>query len=54
STGKVLQLGEEAIVCEILSRLPVKALMRFKCVCKTWQPFIRDDRHFIDLHCTRS
>ncbi|KAI3928476.1 hypothetical protein MKW98_024077, partial [Papaver atlanticum] len=42
------------IVCEILSRLPVKSLMRFKCVCKKWQFIIKDDKYFIDLYNTRS
>ncbi|KAI3977114.1 hypothetical protein MKX01_042804 [Papaver californicum] len=44
----------ESLVCDILSRLPVKSLMRFKCVCKPWQSLIKNDRHFIDLHFTRS
>ncbi|XP_026416258.1 putative F-box protein At2g02030 [Papaver somniferum] len=44
----------EVIVCEILSRLPVKSLMRFKCVCKHWQSIIQNDDFFIDLHLSRS
>ncbi|KAI3865872.1 hypothetical protein MKW92_009071, partial [Papaver armeniacum] len=47
-------MGIELLLCEILSRLPVKSLMRFKCVCKRWQSLIHKDRSFIDLHFTRS
>ncbi|KAI3923266.1 hypothetical protein MKW92_002519 [Papaver armeniacum] len=42
------------IASEILSRLRVKSLMRFKCVCKHWKFLIEQDKHFIDLHLTRS
>ncbi|RZC60065.1 hypothetical protein C5167_021830 [Papaver somniferum] len=35
-------------------RVPVKPLMRFKCVCKQWYSLIHTDRSFIDLHFTRS
>ncbi|KAI3914370.1 hypothetical protein MKW98_014977 [Papaver atlanticum] len=48
----IVLVGE--IVCEILSRLPVKTLMRFKCVCKGWLSFIEDDSYFIDLHLAQS
>ncbi|KAI3843561.1 hypothetical protein MKW98_011964, partial [Papaver atlanticum] len=44
----------EMIACEILSRLRVKSLMRFKCVCKHWKFLIEQDKHFIDLHLTHS
>ncbi|KAL3828269.1 hypothetical protein ACJIZ3_017071 [Penstemon smallii] len=33
------------IIRDILSRLPVKSLLRFKCVCKLWN-FIISDRNF--------
>ncbi|KAI3961603.1 hypothetical protein MKW92_032797 [Papaver armeniacum] len=49
-----LLLPDDLIVCEILSRLPAKSLMKFKCVCKSWQLLIEKDRRFIDLHFTRS
>ncbi|KAI3934061.1 hypothetical protein MKW92_018897, partial [Papaver armeniacum] len=52
---KVAALGDhELIVCEILSRLPAKSLVRFKCVCKNWQSLIQRDQLFIDLHFNRS
>ncbi|KAI3975579.1 hypothetical protein MKX01_017194 [Papaver californicum] len=47
-------MDEDIIVCEILSRLPVKSLMWFKSVCKHWCCLIKQDPHFIDLHFSRS
>ncbi|CAI9784455.1 unnamed protein product [Fraxinus pennsylvanica] len=43
----------EEITIEILSRLPVKSLLRFKCVCKTWFSIIQDPK-FIDMHMYRA
>nr|KJB74135.1 hypothetical protein B456_011G277100 [Gossypium raimondii] len=36
----------EALVIEILSKLPVKSLTRFNCVCKYWCSSIQTP-HFI-------
>ncbi|XP_026430321.1 putative F-box protein At4g38870 [Papaver somniferum] len=44
---------DEMVLCDILSRLPVKSLMRFKCVSKRWCSLIKDP-YFIDLHFSRS
>ncbi|MFQ6647093.1 hypothetical protein Gotur_020536 [Gossypium turneri] len=38
-----------ALVMEILSKLPVKSLTRFNCVCKYWCSFFRTP-HFISKH----
>ncbi|XP_026378639.1 F-box protein At1g30790-like [Papaver somniferum] len=45
---------DSGILCEILSRLPVKSLVRFKCVCKDWQFLIQEDSYFINLHFNQS
>ncbi|KAI3989261.1 hypothetical protein MKX01_003964 [Papaver californicum] len=45
---------DDDIVYEILSRLPVKSLMRFKCVSKHWHSIIHKDPYFIDLHLNQS
>ncbi|KAJ9154402.1 hypothetical protein P3X46_027739 [Hevea brasiliensis] len=37
------------IIIHILSRLPVKSLLRFKCVCKSWCSIISDPQ-FIRTH----
>ncbi|KAL6135064.1 hypothetical protein ACLB2K_067292 [Fragaria x ananassa] len=39
----------EDILVEILARLPVKTLMRFRCVCTTWRSLIADP-HFVKKH----
>ncbi|XP_057429729.1 F-box/kelch-repeat protein At3g23880-like [Lotus japonicus] len=41
------------IQVEILSWLPVKTLMQFKCVCKSWKSLISDDKSFEKLHLHR-
>ncbi|CAN0879943.1 Putative F-box protein At2g02030 [Linum grandiflorum] len=45
-----LILNDDLVVYQILSRLPAKLLMRFKCVCKTWKTIIEQDPHFMNLH----
>ncbi|CAN0891428.1 Serine/threonine-protein kinase 11-interacting protein [Linum grandiflorum] len=45
---------EDLLVSLILSRLPVKSLMKFKCVSKGWKSIIEKDAHLIKLHLTRS
>ncbi|KAL6201651.1 hypothetical protein ACLB2K_025363 [Fragaria x ananassa] len=37
------------IITEILSWLPVDALLRFKCVCKTWRSLLLESR--LQVHC---
>ncbi|XP_021817178.1 F-box/kelch-repeat protein At3g23880-like [Prunus avium] len=43
----------EEILINILSRLPVKSLIRFICVCKLWSSLIRSSR-FIGMHLNRN
>ncbi|XP_019186415.1 PREDICTED: F-box protein At3g08750-like [Ipomoea nil] len=38
------------VVIEILARLPVKSLIRFKCVCKFFYSLIKSDNHFKHKH----
>ncbi|XP_062009861.1 F-box/kelch-repeat protein At3g06240-like [Rosa rugosa] len=40
---------DEDIVSEILARLPVRSLLRFRCVCKSWRALIADS-HFVKKH----
>lgn len=41
------------IIANILSRLPVKCLLRSKCVCKPWRSLISDPQ-FAKLHLAQS
>jgi hypothetical protein len=41
------------IIAELLSFLPVKSLMQFKCVCKSWKILISDSS-FVKFHFKRS
>ncbi|XP_058741963.1 F-box/kelch-repeat protein At3g23880-like [Vicia villosa] len=43
----------DELIAEILSILPVKSLLQFKCVCKSWKTLISDSA-FIKLHLKRS
>ncbi|KAI3900093.1 hypothetical protein MKW98_000993, partial [Papaver atlanticum] len=51
-SGEIPQ--QVGIVRDILSRLLVKSLMRFKCVSKDWHCIIQEDKYFADLFHTRS
>lgn len=37
------------IVFQILARLPLESLIRFRCVCKSWHKLV-SDKYFIQLH----
>ncbi|KAK3416956.1 hypothetical protein EUGRSUZ_H02702 [Eucalyptus grandis] len=52
SASAVAESFAEDIVIEILLRLPVKSLGRFKCVCKGWRSLI-SDRGFAKSHLER-
>ncbi|XP_062170105.1 F-box protein At3g07870-like [Alnus glutinosa] len=41
------------IICEILSRLPIEAILRCKSVCKEWSR-LTEDPHFINLQRDRA
>ncbi|PRQ57328.1 putative F-box domain-containing protein [Rosa chinensis] len=41
----------DGVLDEILARLPVKSLMRFRCVCKSWRALISQS-HFVTKHFT--
>ncbi|KAL5701113.1 hypothetical protein ACHQM5_026487 [Ranunculus cassubicifolius] len=43
----------DEVTMEILSWLPVKPLLRFRCVSKTWLYILTIDPHFIKLHLQR-
>ncbi|GLT38671.1 hypothetical protein SLA2020_129030 [Shorea laevis] len=47
--AKLNDLSSEDLVIEILSRLPVNSLMRFKCASKSWCSLVRNP-HFMAKH----
>ncbi|KAL7166820.1 hypothetical protein ACSBR2_037484 [Camellia fascicularis] len=48
----MLSLPEE-IITDILSRLPVRLLLRFRCISMHWRALI-DSSDFVKLHLNRS
>lgn len=48
--GNDLFIPEEEVILNILVRLPVKSLFRFKSVCKIWRKLISDDKYFTQLY----
>ncbi|KAL5726361.1 hypothetical protein ACHQM5_009409 [Ranunculus cassubicifolius] len=42
------------LVIDILSRLPIKHLWKFRFVCKYWYKLLTIDHNFAQLHCDRS
>ncbi|KAF5175083.1 F-box protein cpr1 [Thalictrum thalictroides] len=52
--GVTMERFPQDVVMEILSRLPVKSLVRFRCVSKTWLKLLTKDTKFIKLHLNRS
>lgn len=51
---KITKALPHELVMEILSRLPVQYLFKFRCVSKTWLQSITQDPHFAKLHFDRS
>ncbi|XP_058071384.1 F-box/kelch-repeat protein At3g23880-like [Magnolia sinica] len=57
--GRRLRMSDTAfylsdeIIEKILSRLPLKSLLKYKMVCRPWDSLIRD-RHFIYMHLSHS
>ena len=52
--NKTPHLPFDLISEEILMRLPIKSLLRFRCVCKDWSSLIRDNDNFIKKHMSRA
>ncbi|KAK1358093.1 hypothetical protein POM88_051349 [Heracleum sosnowskyi] len=50
--GPLGDIPEELIKAEIVSRLPVISLMRFRCVCKSWKRLLSGDPNFVQSHLT--
>uniref|UniRef100_M1D9S5 Cyclin-like F-box n=1 Tax=Solanum tuberosum TaxID=4113 RepID=M1D9S5_SOLTU len=48
-----VHVGDD-IVFEILTWLPYKSIMRFKCISKAWNTLAQHDPNFIKLHIVRS
>ncbi|CAL5008783.1 unnamed protein product [Urochloa decumbens] len=53
STSTIAHLPLEILTAEILSRLPVKSLLRFRSVCKAWRSLISGDMLLVSAHLQR-
>ncbi|CAN0854934.1 F-box protein At1g52495 [Linum grandiflorum] len=49
-----MNLDDDMVFTQILSKLPTKSLMRFKSVCKPWKSTMEQDSHFLNSHRIRS
>ncbi|KAL3721379.1 hypothetical protein ACJRO7_033810 [Eucalyptus globulus] len=47
------KLPDDIVVEYILKRLPVKSLLRFRCICQSWRSTI-DSPRFVALHLNHS
>ncbi|KAL5065016.1 hypothetical protein RYX36_026753, partial [Vicia faba] len=47
---RLMMILPHELVIQILLRLPVKSLIRFKCVCKLWFSLISHDSYFANSH----
>ncbi|KAI3945696.1 hypothetical protein MKW98_022970 [Papaver atlanticum] len=47
-------LSHDIIINDILTRVPVDSLMRFRCLCKLWSNLIVNDSKFVSLHLSRT
>ncbi|KAM5554636.1 F-box/kelch-repeat protein [Rosa sericea] len=45
-------IESDDLLIDILSRLPVKTLIQFRCVCKSWRALISDS-HLVTMHLRR-
>ncbi|KAK7293131.1 hypothetical protein RJT34_15992 [Clitoria ternatea] len=52
--AQLLPILADHLIVEILSWLPVKSLIRFRCVSKSWNSLIISDSQFTKLHLQRS
>lgn len=51
--GKGKEIPDD-VVFDILSRLPVQSLLKFRCVCKSWNDLISNNSQFINSQLQRS
>lgn len=55
SSSPLADIPEDLIKREILTRLPVNSVIRFRCVCKSWKHYLSgQDPDFVQSHLTRS
>ncbi|KAI3898379.1 hypothetical protein MKX03_007905, partial [Papaver bracteatum] len=54
NTSRSSIFDEDKVLREVLCRLPVKTLMKFKCVGKYWNFLIQEDVSFMDMHLEHS
>ncbi|KAM0868517.1 hypothetical protein ACQ4PT_041258 [Festuca glaucescens] len=53
AAGGAPQLPEELIIWEILTRLPVKPVLRCRAVCRSWRRCLTSDAKFLRAHHSR-